>query len=1014
MTFPDSIRERVETFLRNRDDYRSGRYREDEVRREFINPLFENLGWDVQNKRGYAEAYKDVVTELPTRLGEATGAPDYAFRVGTTIKFLVEAKRPQVKIRESATSSFQLRRYAFSMGLSLSILTDFDEFAVYDTRDRPAESDSAAKSRLAYFTAEQYEENWEWLTATFSPQAVMLGSFDKYALDSSKRRGTSGVDRAFLTDIESWRSMLAVDMAPRNLSLTASELNDAVARLLDRVIFLRIAEDRGIEPYGELRRAVKRRRKTGVYRELFELFKRADDRYNSGLFHFRREARRAALPDTQSVSLEIDDEILRRLIDGLYYPDSPYEFSVLPPEILGRVYEKFLGKSIVISEGRRATVEEKPDVRLAGGVYYTPEYIIQYIAQRTINVWLSGKSYEDVNGRGSSSKPITIVDPACGSGSFLLGAYEVLLRWYRDQYLLEPERHARGRPARLYRGADGAWRLTLTERKRILTTHIFGVDKDYQAVETTKLSLLLKVLEGESDQIQSKQLELIQERVLPDLDANIRWGNSLIEPDIYLKYGADVAESIAEEVNPYSWRDEFPEIIQRGGFDVVLGNPPYVRVQRIPHIQADYLFSKYNTVVGKTDLSTVFIERALGLLHKDGKAGFISTSQWTATDYGRKVREHLGSGRLHEVVNFGSLPVFEDAETYPAIFIFGHQTKPSVLMREISHRTDLRLEAILSATETEVPLKRLGAKPWNLKPFDLFEHIEELKLDHSPLNSIGSFAVGDLTGMDDAFVLDEVQASKLMCDIILPYAGEGAGVSRFADTQIIKWVIYPYQEMADGRAALLEPSAMRNRYRPVYEHLMAFENDLRLRKDSRRLYAAGEDWYRHLRAGSFRLIRPRKLILKGIDTRCSAGWLRADSSFKGNNVPGMPLAGVSRRVELELLGILNSRLIGYHLRAVCPPKLGGFTRFTSTGVNALPLRLPSQVEKTSLDAPNQVSDFAEAMIETTAKLDACRSEREKVQVARRLEAIRSGLDEAVYRLYKVDDKSRRVIDEAMQ
>ena len=227
--------------------------------------------------------------------------------------------------------------------------------------------------------------------------------------------------------------------------------------------------------------------------------------------------------------LAIDDKPLKEIIESLYYPDSPYEFSVLPTEILGQVYEQFLGKVIRLTKGHQAKVEEKPEVRKAGGVYYTPAYIVDYIVEHTVGKLLEGRTtLKVVPQDAKTAKPLTpaqaaklkILDPACGSGSFLIGAYQRLLDWHRDQYVADDaEKHARARNPRLYRGAAGEWRLTAAERKRILLNNIYGVDIDPQAVEVTKLSLLLKVLEGESKETVNNQLRFFHQRALPDLGA---------------------------------------------------------------------------------------------------------------------------------------------------------------------------------------------------------------------------------------------------------------------------------------------------------------------------------------------------------------------------------------------------------------------------------------------------------------------------------------------------------------
>lgn len=388
MTAPLAVLELVDRFERNLDAYRSGRYKEAEVRVEFIDPLFVALGWDVHNTKGYAEAYKDVVHEDAIRSGGGTKAPDYCFRIGGTRKFFLEAKKPSVSIREDTHPAYQLRRYAWSAKLPLSVLTDFEEFAVYDCRVRPTKTDTAAKARTKYLAYSDYADRWDEIAEVFSREAVLKGSFDKYAESTKRKRGTAEVDDAFLQEIESWREMLARNIALRSPGLTQRELNFAVQLTIDRIIFLRICEDRGIEPYGRLRDVLNGGR---VYQRLLQLYRHADDRYDSGLFHFQPEKDRADVPDELTTGLVIDDKVLRDIIGSLYYPDSPYEFSVLPADILGQVYEQFLGKVIRLTAKHRAVVEYKPEVKKAGGVFYTPTYIVDYIVGHTVGELLKGK-----------------------------------------------------------------------------------------------------------------------------------------------------------------------------------------------------------------------------------------------------------------------------------------------------------------------------------------------------------------------------------------------------------------------------------------------------------------------------------------------------------------------------------------------------------------------------------------------------------------------------------------------
>ena len=567
MTAPAVVRQLVERFQAQIESYRAGTYNETQLRREFLDPFFEALGWDVFNRKGYAEAYKEVIHEDAIRIGGRTKAPDYCFRAGSSIRSLfVEAKKPSVDIRDAVGPAYQLRRYAWSAKLSVSILTDFEELAVYDCRKRPEKNDKATTDRILIFDYTQYLDRWDELFDLFSPEAIRRGSLDKLVASKKIKKGTAEVDAAFLVEIESWRDVLARNIALRNAGISTRDLNFAVQRTIDRIVFLRICEDRGIEPYGNLQGMTNGE---NVYARLGEWFRRADQRYNSGLFCFEGERDRGEPPDEMTLGLAIDDKPLRDIIRNLYFPDSPYEFSVLPAEILGQVYEQFLGKVIRLTPGGQAKVEEKPEVRKAGGVYYTPAYIVDYIVENTAGKLLdpplpSGEGRGEGGLTPKQAAGLRIVDPACGSGSFLIGAYQYLLDWHRDRYVADdPEKNARGRNPVLYRSVKGLWKLTTAERKRILLDNIFGVDIDPQAVEVTKLSLLLKVLEGESEETLANQLRLFHERALPDLARNIKCGNSLIGPDYYNGHQLNMLdEEERYRVNVFDWKAEFPADFQ--------------------------------------------------------------------------------------------------------------------------------------------------------------------------------------------------------------------------------------------------------------------------------------------------------------------------------------------------------------------------------------------------------------------------------------------------------------------
>ncbi|MCB1468156.1 MAG: N-6 DNA methylase [Rhizobiaceae bacterium] len=642
MSAPELITKLIKRFDEQKDVYLSGSYNETQVRRDFIDPFFKALGWDIDNENDYAETYRDVIHEDMVLVGAAKKAPDYSFRVGGNRKFFVEAKKPSVSIGIDPKPAFQLRRYGWSAKLPISILTDFEEFAVYDCTYRPDEKDSPNKARLHYFRYNEYVEKWDEIYALFSKESVLKGSFDRFA--SGKKKATATVDDAFLSEIEEWRQALASNILANN-SISERDLNLAVQLTIDRIIFLRICEDRGIEPPERLLRVAKAK---AAYQHLARLFKDADDKYNSGLFHFNPKEKHATEADTVTLKLSIDDEPLHRIIKSLYLPN-PYEFSVIPADILGQVYERFLGKVIEV-DGKTAVVEDKPEVKKAGGVFYTPSYVVEFIVDETVGKLLDGKTPKQV-------EKVKIVDPACGSGSFLIIAYQKILDWHLNYYVTNGGINKFKKE--LHQTEKGALRLTTSVRKSILVNNIFGVDIDPQAVEVTKLALLLKVLEGESGEAIGKNLSLFHERALPDLGENIKCGNSLVASDFYSQHELpSLTDDDHFRVNAFEWGDEFPAIFRSGGFDAVIGNPPYGAT--LYPLEKAYLQSHYCHQSYQLDSYLLFIELSiLRLLRKDGRWGMIIPNPWLSNlKQGKLRRLVMGSTRIDKIVHF-RYPVFK-------------------------------------------------------------------------------------------------------------------------------------------------------------------------------------------------------------------------------------------------------------------------------------------------------------------------------------------------------------------
>jgi type I restriction-modification system DNA methylase subunit len=646
----------VDRFEDQKDFYHKAGYNETLTRRDFIDPFFKALGWDIDNENGYAESYREVMHEDRIRVGSATKAPDYSFRLmGGKRLFFVEAKKPSILIKDDITPAYQIRRYGWSAKLPISIITDFEEFAIYDCTKKPYPQDKASTARMKYLTYPNYLTEFDFVWNTFSKEKVLKGSFDKYVQSDSNKKGTATVDADFLESLDRWRVVLANSIWKNNPHLDEDEINLTVQKTIDRIIFLRIAEDRSIEPYGNLKTSVSQ---GNYYQNIFDLFRRADQKYNSGLFDFSK--------DTISKKLAVDDKVIKSVISELYYPECPYEFAVLPVEILGTAYEQFLGKQIRINSSNKIRIEAKPDVRKAGGVYYTPQYIVDYIVQNTIGSLIKGKTPKEI-------EEIKIVDPACGSGSFLLGAYQYFLDFYKDYYSSNGKQSKGGKNNALTPEGN----LTTERKKDILIRHIHGVDIDTNAVEVTKLSLLLKCMEGETAASIATQMQLFNERVLPTLDNNIQSGNSLIEMD-YRDGELDFGEE--RKVKPFNWKYSFPRVFKNGGFDAVVGNPPYIQLamfEWFDEAQKKYMLKKYCSSMGRMNTFGFFIEKGISLLKQQGKLGFIVPNTVLTQEYYETLRKLiLDTTHIDNIVSYDHLP-FQDAVVETATIILGKSNSKS-------------------------------------------------------------------------------------------------------------------------------------------------------------------------------------------------------------------------------------------------------------------------------------------------------------------------------------------------
>lgn len=1005
------ISELVERFDDQYQSYKDINYNETQTRRDFIDPFFKALGWDIDNEQGHAEAYREVIHEDKVKVDGKKKAPDYSFRlVGGKRLFFVEAKKPYISVKDDTDPAYQLRRYGWSAKLPISILTDFEEFSVYDCTKRPSKSDNASVARIRYITYKDYLKEFDFIWGTFSKERVLKGSFDKFVQSDTLKKGTATVDKEFLQSLDNWRTYLANSVSWNNKNLDEDEINFVVQQTIDRIIFLRITEDRNIEPYGNLKHAISQ---GNYYQNLFQLFRQADEKYNSGLFDFKK--------DQLSEQLIIDNKVIKSIINELYYPDCPFEFSVLPVEILGSAYEQFLGKVIRITPARHAKIDLKPEVRKAGGVYYTPQYIVDYIIENTVGKLIEGKTPVEVSS-------IKIVDPACGSGSFLLGAYQYMLDWHKNYYNqnIKPGKSKKESPLT----PDG--NLTTAEKKRILLNNIFGVDIDVNAVEVTKLSLLLKCMEGETSASIAYQLALFNERVLPSLENNIKSGNSLIDTDFYdnqFDFG------IEKKIKPFNWQRSFPEIFKQGGFDTVIGNPPYVRSKLLEEPQRQYFSNKYKSTQGTFDIYTVFMEQAFNLVRNGGLVAFINPNKYFYSDYGEGIRNLISKNYcVLKIVDFNEYQVFEGITTYTTVNIFskGELTTRFTYDKIIDKRIDKSEveDALLKGHEnaniirTKIEGKNLHLPVWLFKSEEQSIFIQRIINEAIPLKDLcykiyqgfvltptEVFPVSVEEDYGSYVKIKPIKNDKTIYEVekelIVPIV-KSSNIKRYYYENMNYYSVFPYKYINNYKVELISEDELKRKFPRGYQYLKIKSNYLKTREKGK--WNNSPTWYEYSRKQNFECQKMAKILVPGLAKNARYTFANNDV-FIDQGSYGIILKEHYQDFGKLILGLLNSKLIDYIFQSSSGTLSGGYYSYQTKYLNELPILLPKGEE--SLKAAKLIEQYVDNINDTIKQLLSTQLHTSIEQLQAKLNFLEGKIDEIVYQLYNLTKEEISIIEQAM-
>lgn len=1019
MPAPQKIINLVNEFKENEEIYKDETiFDEENTKIKFLNPFLEALGWNVRNV-GLAPWEREVIFEASVKEGNTTIKPDYEFLVDGETKFYLEAKKPSRDIIKDKTHAYQVRIYGWNAKIPLSILSDFEELAIYDTRIKPEMNQSATIGRVAYYHYTDYIDKWDEIYNIFSKEAVISGKFDEFAgTIKTPGKGETEVDDEFLKDIEEWRLLLASKIALRNSELSIEELNYAVQLIIDRIIFLRIAEDRKFERYGQLLDLLK---KPDVYKNFTKICEAADDKYNSGLFHFKGDDDDVTL-DTFTLDLNIDDAVFNKIFKNLYYPNSPYRFDIISTEILGKIYEQFLGKIIRLTEGHHAKIDDKPEVKKAGGVYYTPQYIVDYIVKNTVGKKIEGLTPNQIS-------KIKIIDPACGSGSFLIRAYQYLLD-YHLKYYLQLEKRPKNV---IYQLKDGSYRLTITEKKRILKNNIYGVDIDTLAVEVTKLSLLLKVLEDQNKEKVEQQQKLFHERALPNLSDNIKNGNSLISSDIM--DSSKLTDEETYEINPFDWEDEFPEIFpeannkkhsdkksyeisnenKEDGFDVVIGNPPYIRMQLTGKETTDYCRENYATPTkGNFDIYIVFVEKALELLNNKGIMGYILPHKFFTAQYGMPLRKYISEKQnLRKIIHFGDQQIFDNATTYTCLLFLNKNKNKKFYYDRIKDLNKFKTHYVANENKY-LNFDKVSSDEWIFVSGEEEKVFNKLYDIPTKLIDICDISVGLQTSADKIYITPIIEENEQNTKIESKYLKKevilennllkpllkGAEIKRYEQPKANNLLIFPYSTKDEELIPLTRKEM--KQYPLTFDYLDSTKDKLLKRSN-----VDNRNWWLYPYPKNLLVMEKPKIIYQVLSQKGSFTLDEKGEYFYvgGGNAGGYAITTETNDInELKyLLGILNSNITTFFISKVASCFRGGYYSFGKHSFEHFPL--PS----TNLHDENLIN-LVDEMIKLNKELANCKTPKEDKILRMKINKTDKKINQIVYQLYDINEEESKIIE----
>ncbi len=998
-TLTEQVAELVQTYSDNYPQFQRVTYNETQVRVDFVNRFFKLLGWDVDNERGLPQHLREVTHEATVVVEEdgvhRSRKPDYSFKVGTEVLYFLETKKPAVNLTVNTAPAFQLRRYGWSGNLEVSVLTNFTDLYIYDCSVRPREGDDIGVAMIAHYHFDEYVECFEEIYNMLSKEAVLTGHFERYFGNLQEALRREPFDQYFLDQIRTWRMMLGEDVLRNNPNVDAETLNIFVQRVLNRIIFLRICEDRCFENYESLKAIT-------AYQDLRTMFAAADRKYDSGLFELLEEDR-----------LTVSDSVIIEIFQSLYYPNNSYEFGVIDPYIIGQIYELFLDEALVIREDGHIETQEKPEVVDSQGTVNTPKNITDIIIEETLRPLYENRTPEEVS-------QYRIADICCGSGNFLLSAFEYIVN-YHIEYYRNHDRENAERRGDIYQLAGSTNYILSYEKKRsIVKNNIFGVDIDPLAVEVSKFSLLLKALENSSLEEAEAFHQRTNQRILPNLDENIKNGNSLVNM-AYARFDRSVYQNVSlmNKLKMFDWDAEFGNQT----FDAIIGNPPYIRVQNmVRYSREEYDFYKsshspYDTAQTDTlDKYYLFIEKGLALLNDGGMLGYIVPHKFMNIKSGAKLRKLLSANsNVKKILHFGTHQVFQNRSTYTCILVLSKQGNEEF---QIGFVQDWNQFLFDHDTEClTYPAAYISGQPWSFLPQNIVAYLEEISQSCVPLSTLVDIFVGVQTSADQIYI---IRADHEDENFIYSRDKQGhefqieKGILRKSiyDTQLVSYekieansyIIFPYKAV-NGRPVLYSLAEMTE----DFPHALAYLNHFRDKLDERNMSGrTTENWFAFGRNQSLkRFLTGEHLVWPVLSTSSNYVYDNDMVVFTGGgNGPfyGIEKKATSQESIFYIQAILNHWLMELLVKSRASTFRGDYYSHGKQFIETLPIYKIDFENPAEVANHNQIVEMVQNIMQLKEQLASAPNATHRTVLEHSITAINAELNSAIDELYQVESQ----------